>query len=92
MSRIILAIRCFFRILFDRELASRIEEVMVSEARPSLEILAALQRDGRLIDFHQHAFQRLIIISRQNRVSRQIVCPRFDPWFGLFITQKDVRW
>lgn len=55
---LILAIRCFFRVLFDRPFATQIEPLLNPPkdggkrvSGESLRLLAILQRDGRLIDF-----------------------------------------
>lgn len=66
-GRLVLAWVCFFRVLFDGELAARVRRVLTSEpaalpepptvvrAEPTaaLQLLAVLQREGRLVDFLQ---------------------------------------
>jgi len=49
--RFILALKCFFKVLFDGAAARRFARVLDSEPSPSVEILQAMQREGRLIDF-----------------------------------------
>ena len=52
MNRFLLALRSFWRILTDREFASRVEPLFSrAPTGPDLRVLAVLQRDGRLIDF-----------------------------------------
>jgi hypothetical protein len=55
---LILAIRCFFRVLFDRQFAAEVQPLLDPPANAkerlsaeSLRLLAILQRDGRLLDF-----------------------------------------
>ena len=52
-ARLWLAIVSFFRIVFDPQLAQRVQQLALPAPRaaPALDVLAALQREGRLIDF-----------------------------------------
>lgn len=51
MSRIILAFRAFFKVLFDGSAAAKVQQALDRPSGPNLEILQSFQRDGRLIDF-----------------------------------------
>jgi hypothetical protein len=54
LNRLWLALRAFWLILTDRDVASRVEPVLGKmPSGPDLRILAVLQRDGRLVDFLQ---------------------------------------
>jgi hypothetical protein len=54
LNRLWLALRTFWRILTDPELATRVEHLFTkAPTGPDLRVLAVLQRDGRLIDFLQ---------------------------------------
>ncbi len=48
---IILAIKTFFRVLFDREFAGKVAGLDRQMTAASLALLVAMQREGRLIDF-----------------------------------------
>lgn len=54
LSRILLALKAFWRILTDSEVAERAQGLFdKASAGPDLRVLAVLQRDGRLVDFLQ---------------------------------------
>src|SRR3990172_9259070 len=76
--RVVTAVRTFFRVLFDREFAGRVELAMSGEAAPpaartdasrppmqpkhetrseAISLLAALQREARLVDFLQEPLE-----------------------------------
>jgi hypothetical protein len=54
LNRLWLALRAFWLILTDAEVAFRVESSLIAAAKgPDLRVLTVLQRDGRLVDFLQ---------------------------------------
>jgi hypothetical protein len=54
LNRLVLALRAFWLVLTNADVASRVEPALgKAHGGPDLRVLAVLQRDGRLVDFLQ---------------------------------------